>query len=167
MRKQKDRCIVADAAGDVENHAIQSIKLRRQKDIYEDFAKAANSFTQYERTIVGGYGRSQGGKTAYVTRVYNKMNQLVGTTTSEGTEVKFITDHFVGRCIDRKITADNIKNALTNPLHVGIIKTDKKGRRSQEYIGAEARVQINPDTGGIVTLWATSTSIKRKYGVIP
>lgn len=51
MRKQKDRCIVADAAGDEESFATASIKLRRQKDIYEDFAKAADSYTQYERNL--------------------------------------------------------------------------------------------------------------------
>lgn len=39
MRKQKDRCIVADAAGDEESFTAASIKLRRQKDIYEDFAR--------------------------------------------------------------------------------------------------------------------------------
>ena len=44
MRKQKDRCIVAD--------------LNRQKYIYEDFCKAADSYTEYERTYVTGFNRS-------------------------------------------------------------------------------------------------------------
>lgn len=68
MRKQKDRCIVADAAGDVESFTAASIKLRRQKDIYEDFCKAADSYTQYERTHVAGYDRRLAGKTGAVTR---------------------------------------------------------------------------------------------------
>ena len=68
MRKQKNRCIVADAAGDTEGFTTASIKLRRQKDIYEDFCKAADSYTQYERTIVGGYDRHLSGKTGAVTR---------------------------------------------------------------------------------------------------
>lgn len=68
MRKQKDRCIVADAAGDEENFTAASIKLRRQKDIYEDFCKAADSYTQYERTFVAGYDRRLAGKTGAVTR---------------------------------------------------------------------------------------------------
>lgn len=58
MRKQKDRCIVADAAGDEESFTAASIKLRRQKDIYEDFCKAADSYTEYERTYVTGFNRS-------------------------------------------------------------------------------------------------------------
>ena len=68
MRKQKDRCIVADAAGDEESFTTASIKLRRQKDIYEDFCKAADSYTQYERTYVAGYDRRLAGKTGAVTR---------------------------------------------------------------------------------------------------
>lgn len=68
MRKQKDRCIVADASGDKEAFTAASIKLRRQKDIYEDFCRKADSFTQYERTIVGGYDRHLSGKTSAVTR---------------------------------------------------------------------------------------------------
>jgi hypothetical protein len=58
MRKQKDRCIVADAAGDKEAFATASIRLNRQKYIYEDFCKAADSYTEYERTYVTGFNRS-------------------------------------------------------------------------------------------------------------
>ena len=58
MRKQKDRCIVADAAGDEEAVATASIRLNRQKYIYEDFCKAADSYTEYERTYVTGFNRS-------------------------------------------------------------------------------------------------------------
>ena len=58
MRKQKARCIVADAAGDEEAFATASIRLNRQKYIYEDFCKAADSYTEYERTYVTGFNRS-------------------------------------------------------------------------------------------------------------
>lgn len=58
MRKQKDRCIVADAAGDEEAFATASIRLNRQKYIYEDFCKAADSYTEYERTYVTCFNRS-------------------------------------------------------------------------------------------------------------
>ena len=68
MRKQKDRCIVADAAGDKESFATASVRLNRQKYIYEDFCKAADSYTQYERTYVAGYDRRLAGKTGAVTR---------------------------------------------------------------------------------------------------
>ncbi|MBP0984452.1 MAG: phage minor capsid protein [Oscillospiraceae bacterium] len=58
MRKQKDRCIVADAAGDKEGFTTASLRLNRQKYIYEDFAKAADCYTEYERTFTPGFSRS-------------------------------------------------------------------------------------------------------------
>ncbi len=73
MRKQKDRCIVADAAGDTQAFTAASIKLQRQKDIYEDFCKAAGTYTEYERTFVAGYGRRLGTKTGAVTRAQNRF----------------------------------------------------------------------------------------------
>lgn len=76
MRKQKDRCIVADAAGDKDAFTATSIKLRRQKNIYEDFCKAAGTYTEYERTFVAGYNRRLAGKTGAVTRAQNKQKNL-------------------------------------------------------------------------------------------
>ncbi len=71
MRKQKDRCITADAAGDKDTFTAASIKLRRQKDYYEDFCRAAGTYTEYERTFVQGYDRHLAGKTGAVTRKQN------------------------------------------------------------------------------------------------
>lgn len=166
MRKQKDRCIVADAAGDVENYTVASIKLRRQKDIYEDFCKAANTYTEYERQYVTGYDRSLAGKSSYSLKVYKQMQTLVGTKTSQGTIISGVSDHFVGRSIQRKVSRSFIEDALTNTLDCGNIKTDSKGRRSQQYIGASSVVNVNPDTGELITAWLTSTKLKKKYGVI-
>lgn len=84
MRKQKDRCIVADAAGDTEGFTTARIKLRRQKDIYEDFCKAADSYTQYERTIVGGYDRRLAGKTGAVTRKQRAFEKAQMRLTDSG-----------------------------------------------------------------------------------
>lgn len=74
MRKQKDRCIVADAAGDKEVFTTASIKLRRQKDIYEDFCKAAGTYTEYERTFVTGYNRRLGARSSWAVRKENINN---------------------------------------------------------------------------------------------
>ena len=90
MRKQKDRCIVADAAGDEESFTAASIKLRRQKDIYEDFCKAADSYTQYERTYVAGYDRRLAGKTGAVTRKQREFEkaQIRLTDQSDSGKIK-------------------------------------------------------------------------------
>lgn len=84
MRRQKDRCIVADAAGDEEGFTTASIKLRRQKDIYEDFCKAADSYTQYERTFVAGYDRRLAGKTGAVTRKQREFEKAQMRLTDSG-----------------------------------------------------------------------------------
>ena len=83
MRKQKDRCIVADAAGDEDSFTAASIKLRRQKDIYEDFCKAADSYTQYERTYVAGYDRRLAGKTGAVTKRQREFEKAQMRLTEE------------------------------------------------------------------------------------
>lgn len=166
MRRQKDRCITFDAAGDVENYTVTSIRLRRMKDVYEDFARRANAYTEYERLFVADYTRRLAGKTAYATKTWRQMQSLVGLNTSNGLQVTYVSDHFVGQSIARKVSQKDVADALTNTLDYGKIKVDSKGRRSQEYIGASARVQVNPDTGELITVWQTSTKLKKKYGVI-
>ncbi len=166
MRKQKDRCIVANAADDVENYTVASIKLRRQKDIYEDFCKTAGTYTEYERNFVVGYNRSLAGKSSYANRVYNDMNnKLVGLQATDNDVVNIVGDHFVGRCIQRGVTVDDVIDALTNNIRPCIIKTDKNGNVSKEYTGSNARVFINPDTGKMITAYPTSSKIKNKNGV--
>ncbi len=84
MRRQKDRCIVADAVGDKDAFTAASIKLRRQKDYYEDFCKAAGTYTEYERTFVAGYDRHLAAKTGAVTKKQNAFKNAQITLTNGG-----------------------------------------------------------------------------------
>lgn len=84
MRRQKDRCVVADAVGDKDAFTAASIKLRRQKDYYEDFCKAAGTYTEYERTFVSGYNRQLAAKTGAVTRKQNAFKNAQITLTNSG-----------------------------------------------------------------------------------
>jgi len=52
---------------------------------------------------------------------------------------------------------------LKNPLNIGKIKYDKQNRPSVEYIGNNARVQVNPETGNVITVWRTSSKLRNKY----
>ncbi|MDE7362131.1 MAG: phage minor capsid protein [Oscillospiraceae bacterium] len=90
MRRQKDRCVVADAVGDKDAFTAASIKLRRQKDYYEDFCKAAGTYTEYERTFVAGYNRQLAAKTGAVTRKQNafKNAQISLTNSGKGSIIK-------------------------------------------------------------------------------
>lgn len=84
MRRQKDRCVVADAVGDKDAFTAASIKLRRQKDYYEDFCKATGTYTEYERTFVSGYDRQIAAKTGAVTRKQNAFKNAQITLTNSG-----------------------------------------------------------------------------------
>jgi len=120
MRRQKDRCVVADAVGDKDAFTAASIKLRRQKDYYEDFCKAAGTYTEYERTFVAGYDRHLAGKTGAVTKAQNKFKNA-------------------------QITLDQI-HPLTKDGNGGIIKektfkTFSNGDEVNEFFGGKGVLQ--------------------------
>ena len=100
---------------------------------------------------------------------YNKYvkssdtNALIGVTTSNGIKITDISDHQQERADDRKLNVAGIKEALENPLFVRDIVFDNKGRPSQRFVGNEVTVNINPDTGVIVTSWKTGTKVREKY----
>lgn len=64
---------------------------------------------------------------------------------------------------ERNVETPDIENALKNPLHIGDIVIDEHGRKSQRFIGENATVNINPDTGKITTVWKTGKSTRKKY----
>lgn len=119
------------------------------------------------RSQLYGYGRSMSGKAVQTAKKIKEYDSLIGTMTSIGVPVTGVSDHFGARAIARNISVSDVHDALTNPLGTGKIKTDKKGRRSLALIGAKAKVQVNPDTGNLATVWETSEKLKKKYGVIP
>lgn len=67
------------------------------------------------------------------------------------------------RVAERNVSVDDIKDALTNPLGIGEIKIDSLGRPSQRFIGENATVNINPETGTIATIWKTGKDTIKKY----
>lgn len=134
MRKQKNRCIVADASGDEEAFTTASIKLRRQKDIYEDFCKAANSYTQYERTFVGGYDRHLSGRTGAVTRrqiaFENAQLRLTDSGGSGiiGAEIKNAAGHSVKLVKQSEVKTSGEPNTITQTQNA-------KGGINRNYYG--------------------------------
>lgn len=154
MRRQKDRCIVADAAGDEEGFTTASIKLRRQKDIYEDFCKAADSYTQYERTFVAGYDRRLAGKTGAVTRKQREFEkaQMRLTDSGNGSIIKsvavpddceFVLKHDnnfsdsdgisedVIRAIDKALSENSISNGISK---IVVSSKDKMPSRNPKAV---------------------------------
>jgi hypothetical protein len=65
---------------------------------------------------------------------------------------KNVSQHAADRVAEHGISLGMIDDALQNPLEVGIIKYDKKGRPSVRVIGEKAEVAYNPDTGIIASV---------------
>ena len=74
--------------------------------------------------------------------------------TANGLQVKGLTSHARERAIE---------TALQKPLVVKEPIIDVYGRKSQRFIGENATVNINPDTGTIITTWKTGKATVKKY----
>lgn len=90
-------------------------------------------------------------------------NKLVGSTTINGIEIKDVAEHFLARTAERVIPLDGAIEALTNPLHINPVAEDEKGK-SQRFIGNRVTMNINPETGRIITGWLTGSRTRKKYG---
>lgn len=160
MRKQKDRCIVADAAGDEDSFTAASIKLRRQKDIYEDFCKAADSYTQYERTYVAGYNRRLAGKTGAVTRRQREFeraqlkldNSIESSYNYMGTEHLFASHYSDGK-LDLKSARreyDTFLNSDVPKNHMKLLKQFSFGAKYIETDNENITMGYSPKADAFV-----------------
>lgn len=68
MRKTKREILAADATGDKDRFTEKSVLLRRQREEYGKFSKAAGLLTQNQRTQVDGFGHSQAGKAVWAAK---------------------------------------------------------------------------------------------------
>ena len=68
IRKTKREIIAAEASGDNDQFTAKSVLLRRQREQYSEFSKAAGLLTRNERTQVAEFGRSAGSKSSWAVR---------------------------------------------------------------------------------------------------
>ena len=68
MRKTKRELLAADSTGDKDRFTEKSVLLRRQREEYSKFSKAAGLLTQNERTQVAGFGHSQASKAVWAAK---------------------------------------------------------------------------------------------------
>ena len=181
MRKQKNRCIVADSAGDKEAFAAASIKLRRQKDIYEDFCRKADSFTQYERTIVGGYDRHLSGKTGAVTRKARAFDRaqirLTDLKNDDIIEYEKIIDKVATDSSGKRVLSDDVIKTIENKMSVipekhrkvientvsSIIASEAKGEGSFNLITKV--LKLDPDAAEQMILHECGHILADAYGI--
>lgn len=90
-------------------------------------------------------------------------NVIIELTTSNGIKVTKFSNHMNERATERKVTVEDIREALMHPLHVADIKIDDLGRPSQRFIGEKVTVNVNPETGIVATIWKTGKSTVKKY----
>jgi len=141
-----------------------SQKLKRQERAYADFCKQTGLPTQKERLQTKPFNRSVSQKAVWGERKAAQYSALESVETSTGVKVTEVGTHIRSRAIARNETVEDMREALTNPLKVGKIRTDD----SQQFIGEKTTVVINTKTGRLVTTWPTSksraTKLKERNG---
>lgn len=146
---------------------VSSVKLKNQENELANFLEETGELPDASRIWSNGFNKSLSQKAVWANRKSSEFQNLIGTVTCNGYTVSNISEHFAARSVARNISVEDIRNALTNPLNIGKIRTDSKGRKSMEFIGNKARPQLNPDTGNLTTVWETGSKLRKKYGGDP
>lgn len=163
IRKQKDIANLAKAAGDDVLRRETQAKINALQAKSNNIALNTGIYADDKRKSVSGYHRVKTQSQLWTTEVK-------GTKTSNGIVITEVSQHFYDQAKKRDIleitTKENIINTLTEPLKIGKIKTDDKGRTSQQFLGNKLTIGVNNKTGILTTVWRTSskTSEKLKRG---
>ncbi|MCD8031006.1 MAG: hypothetical protein LUF85_09360, partial [Bacteroides sp.] len=88
--------------------------------------------------------------------LFTRGTAKAGILTSNGIKLQGFTKHGLNRAIERGVRPDAIKDAIQNPLKVNPVRMDDKGA-SQRFIGRQAEVVINPQTGQVISINPAST----------
>ena len=122
---------------------------------YVRFSEAMGIPQQRERVTVDGLGNI--GTGAYM----HTFSSLIGISTPNGLTISSVASHVKDRSAERKILPSSIRDALTNPLQLGKVRTD----RTQQFIGEKVTVAVNVDTEKVVTTWKTGSKLRQKLKV--
>lgn len=107
-------------------------------------------------------------------KIHDELEKnVIGIDIAEGVQITGKSKHFMERVIgtmcDPKtgnprsgVSIEDISKALENPVSINPIKTAKNGERSQKYIGENATVTINPDTGILIQCNPTDKDLLRR-----
>lgn len=96
----------------------------------------------------------------------NLSDRSIGIVPGEYQAAQWILDavseHFRQRKVQRGISEEQAVDAVSRPIEIRDGGYDDLDRPSTKYIGSEATVVINPETGNVITVW--KTKMKRKRG---
>lgn len=135
---------------------------KTESDLYDRYLRQVKNGTVSPLSTFDNYKKQ-----------YAAVNEkIVGVTTSEGTEIKEQSKHFIERIIGTMddpekhrprsgVSVDDALNALKSPLQMKEAKNGKVGR-SQRYVGEKGTVTINPDTGVLIQCNPTDSDIAER-----
>ena len=109
MRKTKREILAADATDDKDRFTEKSVLLRRQKEEYGRFSKAAGLSVRNERAQVGGFGHSQASRSA---AEYKKMLTLGNGDATIGLKVNSFRNALASGSVNTSVDTKN------QPKHV-------------------------------------------------
>lgn len=162
-QRQKVRCL-KEGGANPDDIVIEKARYQGQLQEYKRFCDDMGLTPQMERVYIDGLGRIIPPNIDFsAKKSIIKLSKPISTRGQKYNIVAtHISIHAQERMEKRDVSMSDIEDAIKNPLHMGSIKTDKRGR-SVRLTGEKATVNINPDTGMIITAWKTGEKAKRKY----
>ena len=140
------------------NYYTCAQKIKQKEKIYDGFCNETGLTPKKDRLYKYGYNKSESQKVLVSNRNAQQYNKLVGVKTKTGISISEVGTHIKSRALARQTTVEDIQDALTNPLQLGKIRTDK----SQHFVGEKVTAVINTETGKLITTWPTSASRAKK-----
>jgi len=154
VKHKKDLANIAKASGDEDLRREIQYEINLLTSKYAKLSEVSGLPTRIERMQVAGFRK-------VLTHAELWTSQIKGVVASNGIIISSVSKHVYDQAKLRKLlpvmTKENMTETLTNPLKIGKIKIDDKGRKSQQFIGDVITLAANPDTGVITTLWKTSS----------
>lgn len=180
MRKTKREILAADATDDKDSFAEKSVLLRRQKEEYGRFSKAAGLSVRNERAQVGGFGHSQAGRAAWADRkakseldnssrsgiINNAKTFNIFNDHDVPSNAPITTQHIVDELTSTNIGRQTLKYIENLPEQIKLTYTAKGDNIRGEQIGDEITIFLRNCKN---TKWAARTVIHEvthhKYGI--
>lgn len=180
MRKTKREILAADATDDKDRFTEKSVLLRRQKEEYGRFSKAAGLSVRNERAQVGGFGHSQAGRAAWAERkakseldngsrsgiINNAKTFNIFNDHDVPSNAPITTQHIVDELTSTNIGRQTLKYIENLPEQIKLTYTAKGDNIRGEQIGDEITVFLGNCKN---TKWAARTVIHEvthhKYGI--
>ena len=180
MRKTKREILAADATDDKDRFTEKSVLLRRQKEEYGRFSKAAGLSVRNERAQVGGFGHSQASRAVWAERkaksgldngsrsgiINNAKTFNIFNDHDVPSNAPITTQHIVDELTSTNIGRQTLKYIENLPEQIKLTYTAKGDNIRGEQIGDEITVFLGNCKN---TKWAARTVIHEvthhKYGI--